>query len=78
MIATVGDITGKNFIVDPRVTGNVTVITSKPMRASQVYDIFLSILKVHDYQLYRAVNAIEHSKIKVSSRQTNGIFERFH
>ena len=45
MIDTVADITGKNFIIDPRVVGKVTVVTSKPMRASQIYEIFLSILK---------------------------------
>lgn len=49
MIDTVADITGKNFIVDPRVTGKVTVVTSKPMRASQIYEVFLSILKVHGF-----------------------------
>jgi transposase InsO family protein len=32
----------------------------------------------HDYQLYLAINDIEHSKTKVKSPQTNGICERFH
>jgi transposase InsO family protein len=32
----------------------------------------------HDYQLYLAVNEIEHTKTKVKSPQTNGICERFH
>jgi transposase InsO family protein len=32
----------------------------------------------HDYQLYLAVNDIEHSKTKARSPQTNGICERFH
>ena len=32
----------------------------------------------HDYQLYLALNDIEHSKTKVKSPQTNGICERFH
>ena len=32
----------------------------------------------HDYQLYLAVNAIDHTKTKVKSPQTNGICERFH
>lgn len=49
MIDTVADITGKNFIVDPHVAGKVTVVTAKPMRASQIYEIFLSILKVHGF-----------------------------
>lgn len=32
----------------------------------------------HDYELYLAVNDIEHSKTKAQSPQTNGICERFH
>lgn len=32
----------------------------------------------HDYQLYLALNDIDHTKTKVHSPQTNGICERFH
>lgn len=32
----------------------------------------------HDYQLYLAVNGIEHTKTKARHPQTNGICERFH
>lgn len=32
----------------------------------------------HDYQLYLALNDIDHTKTKVKSPQTNGICERFH
>ena len=32
----------------------------------------------HDYQLYLALNEIEHTKTKAHSPQTNGICERFH
>jgi len=32
----------------------------------------------HDYQLYLALNDIDHPKTKVKSPQTNGICERFH
>ncbi len=32
----------------------------------------------HDYQLYLAINDIEHTKTKAMSLQTNGICERFH
>ena len=32
----------------------------------------------HDYELYLAVNEIEHTKTKVRHPQTNGICERFH
>ena len=32
----------------------------------------------YDYQLYLALNDIDHSKTKAKSQQTNGICERFH
>lgn len=35
-------------------------------------------LEQHDYQLYMAVNDIEHTKTKARHPQTNGICERFH
>ena len=34
--------------------------------------------ETHDYQLYLAVNQIDHTKTKVKHPQTNGICERFH
>ncbi|MGH8372810.1 MAG: type II secretion system secretin GspD, partial [Gammaproteobacteria bacterium] len=45
--ATVGQITHKNFIIDPRVQGRVTVISSKPINEDAVYAAFLSVLQVH-------------------------------
>jgi hypothetical protein len=35
-------------------------------------------IEKHDYQLYLAINDIDHTKIKAMSPQTNGICERFH
>lgn len=32
----------------------------------------------HDYELYLAINDIDHTKTKAASPQTNGICERFH
>jgi molybdenum-dependent DNA-binding transcriptional regulator ModE len=34
--------------------------------------------ETHDYQLYLAINDVEHTKTKARSPQTNGICERFH
>jgi len=49
LISTVAAVTDKNFIVDPRVKGKVTVISSRPMNNDEVYQVFLSILKVHGF-----------------------------
>ncbi len=49
VIATVSEITGKNFIVDPRVKGKVTVLSPTPLTPDGVYEAFLSILQVHGF-----------------------------
>ena len=48
-VTQVSTITGKSFIIDPRVKGNVTVISSASMTAPGVYELFLSVLRVHGY-----------------------------
>ena len=37
-----------------------------------------SVVEQHDYQLYLAINHIDHTKTKAMSTQKNGICERFH
>lgn len=49
VISTVSEMTGKNFIVDPRVKGRVTVISAKPMAADEIYQVFLSVLNVQGF-----------------------------
>ena len=48
-VAQVAAITGKTFVVDPRVKGNVTVISSTSMNREAVYALFLSVLRVHNF-----------------------------
>ena len=48
-VAQVSVITGKSFVVDPRVKGNVTVISSTSMDKDTIYELFLSVLRVHGY-----------------------------
>lgn len=49
LINTVAEVTGTNFVIDPRVAGKVTVISSQPMDHEALYDVFLSILDVHGF-----------------------------
>lgn len=49
LVQTVSEITGKSFIVDPRVEGRVTVISAKPQTAGEIYETFLSVLRVHGF-----------------------------
>lgn len=59
LISQVADVTGYNFIVDPRVKGNVTVVSSRPMDAAEIYQVFLSILRVHGYSAVRTDNVVK-------------------
>ncbi len=49
LIKTVSEHTGKNFVIDPRVKGKVTVISAHPMEKEEFYQVFLSILEVHGF-----------------------------
>lgn len=49
IIQAVSAVTGKNFIIDPRVRQEVTMIASTPMSPDAFYAAFLSILAVHGY-----------------------------
>ena len=68
LIGTVAEVTGKNFIVDPRVKGKVTVISSRPMNSDEVYQVFLSILKVHGFAVVPG-GAVEKIVPDVSAKQ---------
>jgi len=57
LVSTVSDVTGRNFIVDPRVKGKVTVISGRPMAGEELYQVFLSILNVHGFAVVPAENA---------------------
>jgi len=49
IIEAVSMATGKNFIIDPRVRAQVTMLSSTPMTPDQFYQAFLAILQVHGF-----------------------------
>ncbi|HEX4895056.1 MAG TPA: type II secretion system secretin GspD [Solimonas sp.] len=59
LIATVSEVTGKNFIVDARVKGKVTVISSSPMNAAGLYETFLAVLQVNGFAAVPAGDTIK-------------------
>lgn len=54
LIETVSIHTGRNFIVDPRVKATVNVVSSEPVNAAKLYEIFLSVLQIHGYAAVEA------------------------
>lgn len=55
VVEAVSEATGKNFILDPRVTGKVNLLSSEPMSKEAFYEAFLSILQVHATSPLKAV-----------------------
>lgn len=50
LIESVAEITGRSFVVDPRVRGNVTIIAPNTIDADMLYQAFLSALQVQGFQ----------------------------
>jgi general secretion pathway protein D len=48
-ISAIAELTGKNFVIDPRVKGQVTVVSSAPTDPEALYEVFLSVLKVNGF-----------------------------
>ncbi|WP_394261109.1 type II secretion system secretin GspD [Moraxella boevrei] len=46
-IDQVASITQKNFVLDPRINGNVTVIANKTLSRDEIYELFLAVMKVN-------------------------------
>src|SRR5271163_1992184 len=49
IIQAVGEVTGKNFIIDPRVNAKVTMLSATPMSPAAFYEAFLAVLQVYGY-----------------------------
>ena len=49
VIAEVSRVTGKNFVIDPRVQGKISIVSSTPMANDELYQVFLSMLQVSGY-----------------------------
>ena len=59
VINAVSQETGKNFVVDPRVNGKITLISSKPIRRQDLYQVFLSALSLLGYAAIPSGNVIK-------------------
>src|SRR3984957_13994302 len=49
IIQAVSEVTGKNFIIDPRVNAKVTMVSATPLSPAAFYEAFLAVLQVYGY-----------------------------
>ena len=54
VIKAVGMITGRNFVVDPRVKGTVNIVSAKPVARDMTYPILLSALRLQGFAAIEA------------------------
>lgn len=59
LVSEVAEVTGKNFVVDPRVKGTITVISSKALSADELYELFLGVLSVNGFAAVPSGSAIK-------------------
>ena len=59
LVQMVADVTHKNFVIDERVKGKVTVISNQAMDETALYNTFISVLSVHGYAAIPAGNVIK-------------------
>ena len=59
LVKFVSELTGKNFIIDDKVKGKVTVISPKKIPINDVYKVFLSILEVNGFTVVPAGNMVK-------------------
>ena len=59
VVEAVGAVTGRNFIVDPRVNADVTLLSFSPMTPDTFYQAFLSTLQVHGFAAVEAEDIVQ-------------------
>ncbi|HSX86387.1 MAG TPA: type II secretion system secretin GspD [Pseudomonas sp.] len=50
-IDQIAQISGETFVVDPRVKGQVSVVSNTPLSLSEVYQLFLSVMATHGFSV---------------------------
>lgn len=60
VVKMMSQVTGRNFVIDPKVKGTVTIVSSTPIPRQQAYQVFLSALRV---QGFTAVEGKGYTKI---------------
>ncbi|HKQ22875.1 MAG TPA: type II secretion system secretin GspD [Burkholderiales bacterium] len=79
VVKVVSEITGKNFIIDPRVKGTINIVSAKPLPRAFVYDVFLSALRLQGFAAIEergVVKILPEAEAKLHSSPTIGAGDR--
>jgi general secretion pathway protein D len=58
-IKFISELTGTNFVVDPRVRGKVTIISPSKISIAEAYKVFESVLEVHGFANVKAGDVVK-------------------
>ena len=58
-VEQVATITGKTFVVDPRVKGTVSIISDTELSPDGVYDLLMSVLKIQEFSVIESGDVVE-------------------
>jgi len=75
VVKAVSEITGKNFVLDSRVKGTVSIVSARPISRALVYDVFLSALRLQGFAAIDdrgIVKIVPESDAKLQSSPTLG------
>lgn len=59
VVKVIGKITGRNFVLDPRVKGKVNIISSQPISKAVVYDVFLAAMRLQGFAAVNERNIVK-------------------
>ncbi|MEE4295254.1 MAG: secretin N-terminal domain-containing protein [Wenzhouxiangella sp.] len=81
LIQAVAEMTGRNIIIDPQVSGRITVASTQPLVGDEIWAVFQSILQVHGFtavsdenvtRILPDVNARQDGRVPVDGMGLNG------
>ena len=59
LVKFVSELTGKNFLIDDKVKGKITILSPKKIPLEDVYKVFLSVLEINGFTVVPAGNIIK-------------------
>jgi general secretion pathway protein D len=81
VVKVVAEVTGKNFVLDPRVKGTVNIVSAKPIPRAVVYDVFLAALRVQGFAAVEdrgIVKILPEADMKLNPSPTFGPADQAH
>jgi len=73
VIKAVSQMTGRNFLLDPRVKGQITIISAKPVSRNAAYQIFVSALKAQGFAAVEGPSGIVKIVPSGEAKQSAGV-----